>query len=68
MTESEWSVMNRERGKLIDKSIAGTLTDEERVRLDRLNELADQHIEEVAPRSTNVLEELEKRIAETEAT
>lgn len=53
MTESQWSLLNRERGKLIDKSIAGTLTDEERFLLDRMNELADQHIEEVAPRPTD---------------
>jgi hypothetical protein len=35
---------------LIDAEIAGTLTGDERVRLDQLNALADQRLEDVAPR------------------
>lgn len=60
--ERDWSVTNRERGVLIDKSISGTLNPRERIRLDALQTYADYHLEKVAPRSTNVLDELEERL------
>jgi hypothetical protein len=60
--ENDWSVTNRERGMLIDKSISGSLTTEEQKRLDALQIYADYHIEQVAPRPTNVLDELEGRL------
>jgi hypothetical protein len=60
--EESWSSSNRERGKLIDKSILGSLNTEERRRLDALQAYADYHIERVAPRPTNALDELENRL------
>lgn len=59
--ESDWSVTNRERGILIDKSISGSLTAEEQKRLDALQIYADYHIEQVEPRPTHALDELENR-------
>ena len=58
----EWSVINRERGKLIDKGIAGTLTGDERTRLEELQAYADEYIHRVAPRSCEALDELESRL------
>ncbi len=60
--ERDWSVTNRERGILIDKSISGSLTKEEQNRLDALQIYADYHIEQVAPRPTHALDELENRL------
>ena len=60
--EEDWSVTNRERGMLIDKSISGTLSTEEQMRLDALQAYADYHIDHVSPRPTYVLDELEKRL------
>lgn len=60
--ERDWPTTNRERGELIDKNIAGTLSPEERIRLDALQAYADYHLTQVAPRSTAVLDELEKRL------
>jgi hypothetical protein len=60
--EEDWSVTNRERGMLIDKSISGTLSDDEQMRLDALQAYADYHIDQVSPRPTHVLDELEKRL------
>ena len=60
--EKDWSATNRERGILIDKSISGTLNPRERIRLDALQTYADYHLEKVAPRPTNVLDELEERL------
>jgi hypothetical protein len=57
--ERDWSVTNRERGKLIDKSVSGTLSSEERRRLDALQIYADYHIDQVSPRPTDALDELE---------
>ena len=54
--------LNRERGQLIDRQIAGTLTGAERERLAELQSLADAHIEAVAPRRTDVLKVLEKHV------
>ena len=50
--EENWSITNRERGMLIDKSISGRLNAEERTRLDALQAYADYHIERVSPRPT----------------
>jgi hypothetical protein len=60
--EQDWPTTNRERGELIDKSISGTLSANERVRLGALEAYADYHLDQVAPRSTNALDELEKRL------
>ena len=60
--EENWSSTNRERGKLIDKSILGRLNAEERRRLDALQAYADYHIERAAPRPTDALDELENRL------
>jgi hypothetical protein len=60
--ENDWSVTNRERGILIDKIISGSFTMEEQQRLDALQIYADYHIEQVAPRPTDVLDELENRL------
>lgn len=50
LTDQEWSVLNRERGLLVDKKIAGTLTVEESVRLEQLHGIADRHIDSVRRR------------------
>jgi hypothetical protein len=60
--EEDWPATNRERGILIDKGISGTITREEQMRLDALQAYADYHIDQVAPRPTDVLDELEKRL------
>ena len=60
--ENDWSATNRERGMLIDKSISGTLTAAEQKRLDALQIYADYHIDQIAERSTHVLEELEAQL------
>ena len=60
--EDDWAITNRERGMLIEKSISGTLTVEEQERLDVLQIYADYHIDQVAPRPTKVLDELEGRL------
>jgi N-6 DNA Methylase len=63
--QRDWSTTNRERGELIDKSIAGTLSPKEQVRLEALEAYADYHLDQVAPRSTEALDELEKRLFST---
>ena len=60
--EENWSLTNRERGKLIDKNISGKMSAEERTRLDTLQAYAEYHIQHVSPRPTQLLDELEKRL------
>jgi hypothetical protein len=60
--EESWPRTNRERGLLIDKQIAGGLNDIERARLELLQEYADYHINQVAPRPVNELVELERQL------
>jgi hypothetical protein len=60
--EEDWSITNRQRGRLIDKKISGRLNAEERTRLDALQAYTDYHIERVAPRPTHALDELENRL------
>ena len=60
--EKDWPVTNRERGMLIDESISRPLSEEEQKRLDALQIYADYHIEQVAPRTTHALDELESRL------
>lgn len=60
--ENDWSVTNRERGRLIDKNIAGTLNAEERARLAALQAYADYHLDQIAPPPVNVLDELEEAL------
>ena len=45
MRRKEWAALNRERGELIDKAIAGTLLAEGRARLDELTKIADKHLD-----------------------
>lgn len=61
--QENWSVINRERGQLIDKNIAGTISADEQIRLDELQAYADYYMDKVAPRMTRVLDELEKLLA-----
>jgi hypothetical protein len=58
LDKMDWPSMNRERGLLIDKNIAGTLNEEERARLNALNAYADCHVERVAPRPASALDAL----------
>ncbi len=60
--ERDWSATNRERGMLIDKKVYGAISSEERLRLNALQTYAEYHINQVAPRPTDVLDELEKRV------
>ena len=61
--QENWSVTNRERGRLIDKNIAGTISADERIRLDELQVYADYYLDKVAKRTNRVLDELEKLLA-----
>jgi hypothetical protein len=47
MQPAEWSALNRERGLLIDKTITGTLSPVEQATLDKLNALADEHLDSI---------------------
>lgn len=60
--ESNWPNANRRRGHLIDKEIAGTLSESEAEEFSGLQEYADYHLEKTSPRSTKLLEELEQQI------
>jgi type I restriction-modification system DNA methylase subunit len=60
--EKSWPRTNRERGLLIDKQIAGNLNDIEQARLELLQEYADYHVNQVAPRPVNELVELERKL------
>ena len=60
--EENWLLTNSERGALIDKSIAGTLSDNERRRLEILQMYADYHIKKVAPRPVEILNEIERKL------
>ncbi len=57
--ENDWLATNRERGELIDKNIAGTLSSEEETRLNAMQAYADYHLDQMAPRPTDVLDESE---------
>lgn len=50
---------NVRRGYLVDKDIAGSLTSRERAELDELQARVDYHLQQVAPRPTDVLDKLE---------
>ena len=60
--EGAWSATNRERGQLIDKNIAGTISTEERSRLEILQAYADYHLQKVSPRPTHLLDEIERQL------
>ena len=72
MTENSfaqaWPVINRERGQLIGKNIAGTISADEKIRLDALQVYADYYLDKVAPRPTRILDKLEDLLAEQERT
>ena len=57
--ESDWSATNRRRGELIDKDIHGRLSPSERLELNGLQAYADYHLEQLAPRPVDVLNQLE---------
>ncbi len=61
--EEDWPTTNRERGILIDKNISGTINGEEQMRLNALQAYADYHIDQVGPRPTHVLDELDRRLS-----
>jgi hypothetical protein len=60
--ENSWERTNRERGQLIDRGIAGKLTSAASARLTVLQEYADFHVHQVAPRPTRDLDYLEDRL------
>jgi len=60
--EKSWERTNRERGQLIDRGIDGKLTPVESARLNVLQEYADFHVHQVAPRPTRDLDDLENRL------
>jgi hypothetical protein len=61
MSTKRWTELNRERGLLIDKSVAGALSAAERIRLDTLNRIADRRLD--SPRFRKLLPpELERLI------
>ncbi|CAN5538022.1 hypothetical protein BH10ACI4_BH10ACI4_23900 [soil metagenome] len=62
MIERSWERTNRERGLLIDRGIAGKLTPIESARLGVLQDYADFHVHQVAPRPLRELEDLEDRL------
>lgn len=58
---------NRERGRLIDRQIAGTITPEEQAQLDAMQAAMDRYLERSSPRPTDVLDEIEARLSERRA-
>ncbi len=60
--EESWERTNRERGQRIDRGISGELTHVESARLSVLQEYADFHVHQVAPRPTRELDTLEDRL------
>lgn len=60
--EKDWPTTNRIRGKLIDKDIEGTISADEKNRLDALQAYADYYLEKTTPRPTEVLDKLESRV------
>ena len=59
-----WPRLNRERCLLIDKSIAGTITAEERVRLEALQAMAAERIEQFERYRDPLLDRLERRLGD----
>lgn len=62
MNKKEWPKINKRRGHLIDLKIQGQATDDELVELEQLQAVADEYLDEVAPRPTHLLEELEIKL------
>ena len=50
LLDKDWPKINRRRGELIKKNIAGDITTDESTELERLQAFADEHIQRVAPR------------------
>jgi len=63
--ESDWPATNRRRGELIEKEIRKTISPAESEELAGLQAYADYHLDQVAPRPTHVLDELESRVLGT---
>jgi hypothetical protein len=49
--EIDWAAFNRERGILIDKAVAGTITASEQKRLQEMQDFTDIYVERTAPRT-----------------
>lgn len=58
-----WSAVNRRRGVLVDRKIAGTITPDELEELSQLQALASEYVHRVAPRPEDVLCDLEKIVS-----
>ncbi len=57
--ENDWRKTNRRRGKLIDKKIEGSLTEDERAELEGLQAYAEYYLDKETPILTAELEKLE---------
>jgi hypothetical protein len=62
--DDAFSLLNRERGLLIDKKISGVLTAEEQARLDELTVYVDKHLEPFDLDRQRALKVLEDRASE----
>jgi hypothetical protein len=60
--ERDWPASNKERGELIDKAIAGDTTDEEHSLLGALQTYTDYHLDKIAPRPKDFLDEMEMKL------
>lgn len=55
-----WEKTNRQRGRLIDKKITGSLSEEEKLKLSGMQGYADYYLERTTPRAESHFEILEK--------
>jgi hypothetical protein len=66
VSAEEWPILNHERGLLIDKNIAGKLTQEEQYRLNHLNSVGDRYLDHwFTPQRIRELKELEHAVSRT---
>lgn len=61
--EKVWLELNEERGRLIDKKIEGTATEEEKLKLNVLQAYADYHLQVNYPRDDTLLKRLESLLS-----
>jgi len=64
--ESEWKIINRRRGVLIEKETNGNLSNDERAELAGLQTYADDYLEREFPPDYSKLNELEELIRHQE--